>query len=130
MLPQSDMSFLEGRFGDNGYAVTAEPGFIFVVVPGYPLPPGYTCSQADLLLRLQTGYPDAPPDMWWFSPAVSKADSVVIPNTESTEHHLGRDWQRWSRHLPPGSWKSGIDGLESFFALLREDVHKWVGGAR
>jgi Prokaryotic E2 family E len=127
MLPSVDTAFLEGRFGGGNFTITADAGYTCVVVPGFSLPEGYNSSQADLLLRLQNGYPDCQPDMWWFSPAVLKTDNTVIPNTDTTEQHLGRGWQRWSRHLPPGAWRPGIDGLESFFALLCKDLGKWVG---
>lgn len=128
MLPLEDMKFLTERFGDGNFTVTPESGFTCVVIPGYGLPAGYAREKSDLLLRLQSGYPDVPPDMWWFHPAVMRADGSPIPQTEVTEQHMGRSWQRWSRHLQPGSWRSGVDGLEGFFALLRKDLTKWVGG--
>ena len=93
-----------------------------VVIPGFPLPSGFSRTTADLLLRLPAGYPDLPPDMWWFDPAVSRQDGQGIPATDSVEHHIGRSWQRWSRHFQPGQWQSGIDGLESFIALIRREL--------
>jgi hypothetical protein len=79
-----------------------------------------------LLLRLSPGYPDVPPDMWWFDPPVRLANGGSIPATEHIETHLGRAWQRWSRHFNSGQWKSGIDSLESFMALIRKDLSKYV----
>jgi hypothetical protein len=60
--------------------------------------------------------------MWWFDPPLQRADGQHIPATESIEHHLGRIWQRWSRHLAGGQWRSGIDGLENFLALVRKEL--------
>src|ERR1051325_5995125 len=51
--------------------------------------------------------PDVPPDMWWFDPAVRLADSRSVQATECIEQYLGRSWQRWSRHLNQGQWRSG-----------------------
>ena len=95
---------------------------------GFVCPAGFDPEKADLLLRLQPGYPDVPPDMWWFDPPVRREDGQPIPQTEVIEHYLGRGWQRWSRHLPAGQWRSGIDGLESFLALLRKELERCVNG--
>lgn len=116
MLPVIDQDYLGGRF--PGHQVVPDGGLIAVVLPGFSLPQGFTQTASDLLLRLQPGYPDIPPDMWWFSPAVVRSDGAVIAATNVQEVQLGRSWQRWSRHLNPGQWKSGIDTLESFLALV------------
>jgi hypothetical protein len=120
MLPAHDMKYLKELSPDA--SVTAEAGMVCVVIPAFPLPPGFDRPASDLLLRLATGYPDVHPDMWWFEPAVKRTDGVTIPATESRERHLGREWQRWSRHLQPGQWKSGIDCLESYIALVRKEL--------
>lgn len=123
-LTQSEIDYLGERFTD--YRVTSEANMQCIVLPSYTLPTGYAPSRSDLLIRLNPGYPDVPPDMWWFDPAVRPINHPVPPQTECTEQHLGRQWQRWSRHLNPGQWKSGIDSLESFFALLRLELERWV----
>lgn len=116
MLPIMDGEYLAARF--PGHTVVPDRGLIAVVLPGFVLPPGFTKRASDLLLRLQPGYPDVPPDMWWFSPAIVRTDGAGIAATQVNEAYLGRVWQRWSRHLDPGQWKSGIDTLESFLALV------------
>lgn len=124
MLPASDASYLRERAPNH--VVSAEANMTCVLIPDYPLPKGYDRSHADLLLRLSAGYPDVAPDMWWFDPPVRRADGQTIRATEVTEHHLGRSWQRWSRHFTPGQWKSGIDSLESYLALLRRELERSV----
>jgi hypothetical protein len=99
-----------------------------VVVRDFCLPPGLNRAQADLLLRFSAGYPDIAPDMWWFSPPLQRAAGEPIPATEVIENHLGRSWQRWSRHLPAGQWRSGTDGLESFLALIRGELERSARG--
>ena len=120
MLPPIDQAHLDARA--PGSAVSFYGGMICVVIPSFPSPAGFTQASADLLLRLSPGYPDVPPDMWWFCPAVRRADGQVIPATESQESHLGRTWQRWSRHFNPGQWRSGVDSLESYLALVRQEL--------
>lgn len=120
MLPTVDHDYLQARA--PGHAVSLEAGMISVVIPSFPLPSGFTTAAADLLLRLAPGYPDVAPDMWWFEPAVRRTDGQVIAATESQETYLGRTWQRWSRHLQAGQWRSGIDSLESYLALVRKEL--------
>lgn len=128
MLPSTDEAFLTDRA--IPHEKRAEAGMTCVVLPGWTLPAGYDRQTVDLLVRLPTGYPDLPPDMWWFDPPVHLANGVTIPATDATEQHLGRSWQRWSRHFQPGQWKSGVDGLESYIALIREELTRWARGIR
>lgn len=120
MLPPDDHDYLQARV--PGHVVSLDGGMINIVIPSFPLPAGFTLGVADLLLRLSAGYPDVPPDMWWFEPAVRRVDGQTIAATESQEAYLGRTWQRWSRHLQPGQWRSGIDSIESYLALVRKEL--------
>jgi hypothetical protein len=121
MLPQHEMAYLKEHC--PGHSVTAEGGMVCVVIPALQLGSGFNHAEADLLLRLAPGYPDVPPDMWWFSPSVARLDGRTIPATEVMETHMGRSWQRWSRHLDPTHWKSGIDSLESYLSLVRKELY-------
>lgn len=123
-LPQIDLAHLADRGPEH--SVSSEANMVCVVIRGFLLPPGYEQSKSDLLLRLSPGYPDVPPDMWWFDPPVRRTDGKAIPATDSMEQHLGRSWQRWSRHLSAGQWKPGIDCLESFLALIRRELERCV----
>jgi hypothetical protein len=123
-LPADDAAYLQDRGLEH--QATSESGMLCIVLPAFPLPSGYNRETADLLIRLPGGYPDVPPDMWWFDPAIRGAGGEAIRNTESIETHLGRQWQRWSRHFSAGQWKSGIDGLESYIALISRDLQESV----
>ncbi len=103
-------------------SIQDEGGMTCVEIPNFRLPDGFTISTATLLLRLNPAFPDVPPDMWWFNPPAKRADGATIPATDTTEHHLGRKWQRWSRHLEPSQWQSGTDSLESFIAIIRREL--------
>lgn len=120
MLPPNDVDYLEARA--PGHAVSNEAGMTCVLLPAFPLPDGLDCAHSDLLLRLSPGYPDVPPDMWWFNPPIRLRNGGEILATQVRERHLGRDWQRWSRHLSPGQWRSGVDSLESYLALVRREL--------
>jgi hypothetical protein len=120
VLPQIDLDCLAERA--LGFKVSSEGGIICVLVPDFALGSGFDRATADLLLRLSPNYPDVAPDMWWFHPRVRRVDGAEIPATQAYEHHLGREWQRWSRHLHPGQWRSGIDSLESYLAIIRREL--------
>lgn len=121
MLPQIDVDYLNEVAPEH--TTSQEAQMVCVLLPEFPVPPGFTCEKSDLLLRLPVGYPDIAPDMWWFSPAIVRNDNVTIPATNATETHLGRQWQRWSRHLSTGQWKSGIDSLESYLSIVKRELN-------
>lgn len=123
-LPESDLTYLRER--EIQHELIVESNMTCIVIPGLTLPPGFNVPVADLLLRLAAGYPDVPPDCWWFDPAVTLASGISLPATGVFEQLLGRRWQRWSRHFNGGQWQSGIDGLESFLALIRAELNRCV----
>ena len=123
-LPEIDAAYL----GERGitHEIVVDSGMTCVVVSQWPLPRGFDRDESDLLIRLSPGYPDVPPDMWWFSPPVHLANGQDLPATNAVEAYLGRSWQRWSRHFSGGQWQSGVDGLESFLALIRQNLERSV----
>lgn len=127
-LPLPDQRYLAER--QIAHQVQLDQGMTCVTFLAWRLPPGLNVSQVDVLLRLAPGYPDVAPDMWWVNPDVRRADGMVIPGTDVREQHLGRNWQRWSRHFQPGQWQSGIDGLESYLALIRAEFAAACGQGR
>lgn len=120
MLPAPDREFLE-RAG-IAYRVFEEGGMLNVELIDFPMPPGLNATRANVLFRLSASYPDTPPDMWWVIPHLATVSGGSIVATETIETYDGRTWQRWSRHLDPSAWRSGIDGLESYVRLLRTEL--------
>lgn len=99
-----------------------------IVIRAYRLPPGYDRSETDLLLRLSPGYPDAQPDMFWCDPPVRIASTGGFPQAaDLTETYLGRQWQRFSRHLNPGAWHPGTDTLASYLSLIGLELQRSGG---
>jgi hypothetical protein len=120
VLPSYDQAFLEERY--PGWSQVQEGGMLCVLLPNFLLPPGFTVDAANLLIRLSPGYPDLPPDMWWFEPFICRRDGATIEQTNCHEVYLGRVWQRWSRHLNPGHWRPGVDSLESYMSLVNSQL--------
>ena len=123
-LPPSDIAYLNER--GVAYEIATESDMTCVVMPEWPLPNGFDRDAADLLVRLNPGYPDVPPDMWWFAPPVHLANGTALPATSAVERYLGREWQRWSRHFQNGQWQSGVDGLGGYLTLIRQDLERSV----
>jgi Prokaryotic E2 family E len=126
-LPAPDVEFLERR--GFVHEVIVDGNMTCVVLKNWMLPQGMSHELADLLIRLQPGYPDLPPDMWWFDPGLTLVNGTIIQATEHAENYLGRSWQRWSRHFNPGQWRSGVDGLESYVALIDRELSRSVASA-
>lgn len=124
-LPPTDLEFLVER--EIHYQAHVDGNVTCLVFPAWRVPFGYEQQGTDVLVRLMPGYPDVPPDMWWLSPALTVPGGAPIPGTDLTEVHLGRSWQRWSRHFQPGQWRTGIDGLESFLALIGAELERCAG---
>jgi hypothetical protein len=120
LLLPTDAQCLDDRGLD--YEVAVEAGMTCVVIKSYKLPHGYDRSESDLLVRLPAGFPDVAPDMWWFAPGIRLATGATVQATELIELHLGRQWQRWSRHFQQGQWRSGVDGLEGYLALIQHEL--------
>ena len=119
-LPQVDVAFLEERALQHH--VEVDGGMTCVLISSWRLPSRYSRSETDLMIRLSPGYPDVAPDMWWFNPAIYRADGTELPNTNVFENYLGHRWQRWSRHFSSSQWRSGVDSLESYLALIRQHL--------
>lgn len=118
MLDDGDHEWLKARGFD--YEVIEESGWTNLIIKGYVLPPGFDHDQVDLLVRLASGFPDSPPDMFWVDPWIKLVRTqAYAPTSEQAETHAGRTWQRFSRHLGPGAWRPGIDSLESWMASIR-----------
>jgi hypothetical protein len=126
LLLPADCRCLEDR--GLAYEVSADAGMTCVVIKAWQLPAGYDRTESNLLVRLPAGFPDVAPDMWWFAPAVKLASGATAQATELTENYLGQQWQRWSRHFQPGQWRSGLDGLESYLALIQAELIRCAGG--
>jgi hypothetical protein len=108
----------------------ALPGgtWIYVLIHDYVLPDGFEPASTTMLLRLPPGFPDAAPDMFWADPPIKvratgaypvAADQFELYPVDGEESMQVRRWQRFSRHLPNGAWRPGIDDLRSWLRTIR-----------
>lgn len=122
-LPEDDQMFLKERDYDwTVYPGDTQGGFLvirnFAVSGG-----GFSPPVTDLMIRIPAQYNMAPLDMWYCDPPIRLAATGQFAQaSEVTEAHLGRNWQRFSRHLPAGVWRPGIDGLSTFMPVIWREL--------
>jgi hypothetical protein len=121
-LPARDVKFLNER--GLAWELLPDPqGAACLVVKEFNVAAGgFTPATTELMIRIPPQYPMTPLDMWYCDPPVRLAASGQFATaSEVMESHLGRNWQRFSRHLN-GGWRSGVDGLRSYFALIHREL--------
>lgn len=124
LLPDSDLKYLRSKGLD--FEAQLEGNMISLVIKRFALPAGYQPSEVDLLLRLPLQFPQVPPDMFWTDPVISYTNGGTPSQTQAREVHVGRSWQRWSRHFGRSHWRPGIDDLRSYLRLIRSTLEKEV----
>jgi E2/UBC family protein E len=120
-LPTRDVRFLSERGYD--WNVASDGGGAYLVVKKFGVSGGgFAPAETDLMIRIPPQYPITPLDMWYCHPTIRLASTgQFAPASEVVEAHLGKTWQRFSRHLN-GTWKPGVDGLRSFFVLIQREL--------
>lgn len=90
----------------------------WVIVHNLTLPPGYSPARVSMAVLMAPGYPEAPLDMAYFSPAIARADGKPIPAL--SQHSIcSVSWQRWSRHRTAvNPWVPGEDSLTTHLAFI------------
>ena len=111
VLPSGDRRYLAER--GLPFREVEDRGRKAVILERFALPKGlFQVGEADILIQLPPGYPDAAPDMFWASPHLVLAASGREPRqTQVRETFDGKQWQRWSRHSQ--EWRQGADGLRT-----------------
>ncbi len=107
---------------EYGYPWEAvKDGSLWVLLHEFPVLPGYNVDRTTAALQLPTGYPDAPIDMVYFRPFLTRADGKPIKATNHKQTIAGQDYQRWSRHRTRANpWKPGEDGLATHLILVED----------
>lgn len=115
-LPTADEAFLNAHY--PGWEAVKDGKTQWVVVPDFPLPPGFNVGVATLAIDLVAGYPDAALDMAYFAPDLQRTDGKSIPAL-ATRQFEGKPWQRWSRHRTNANkWIAGEDSVATHIAYI------------
>jgi Prokaryotic E2 family E len=127
VLPEPDSTYLAERWPDHTVAI--EGSSVVVVLPGYELPVGFEPRRVDLCLILPFGFPETQPDMFWVDPWVTLHGQQPA-TANQPQQILGRTWQRFSRHLQPGTWRPGVDNLQSWLSAIRTILEREAATGR
>jgi hypothetical protein len=121
-LPEADQRYLDDH-GLVAEVITHGP-HTGVVIHGFALPPDkFNHEAADVLILLPVGYPDVPPDMFYFEPWLKMRSTGQYPSKADAAHSFdNRSWQRWSRHNP--EWRPGVDGLHTMLKRVERALHE------
>ena len=122
-LPERDNQFLAERGFDWECVTDPNGGGQCVVIKGFNVSGGgFAPPATDLMIRIPPQYPMTPLDMWYCNPPIRIGQTGQFAQaSEVTENYIGRNWQRFSRHLN-GKWKPGVDSLRSFFTLIQREL--------
>lgn len=121
-LPSRDVKFLNER--EFKWQLVPDPqGAAYLLIKDFDVTAGgFAPTIIELMIRIPCQYPMASLDMWYCDPPIRVAATGQFAQaTEVMETHLGRSWQRFSRHLN-GTWRPGVDGIKSFFALIQQEL--------
>ena len=120
LIPEDDIAFLEEK--GLAYDLVAVVGEVHLVLHKFRFLK-YMPSEAEMLIRIPAGYPQAALDMFFTIPDV-KLPSGAFPD-RSDQHPVigGKAWQQWSRHT---NWRAGVDSLRSFVSAVIREIDKGI----
>lgn len=112
-----------GRLESMGFEVeVAASDAIYVVIKDYPIPGNvWDRSSSDLLIMAFDTYPNAPLDMFWLDPPVSRRSGEAAGGT-GTETRNGREWQSFSWHI--GGWDPAHDNLVTYLDVVNDRLRR------
>lgn len=121
-LPEDDEFFLRRKGFKWSLVPDGDGGFL--IIEAFPVSGAkYDRESTVLMVRIPPKYNMAKLDMWYVDPPLRLKGSNQLPNAAATfETHAGRSWQRFSRHLPDGAWRAGVDGLPMFFTFINSEL--------
>jgi Prokaryotic E2 family E len=117
LLPEADVEFLVEK--EYEFELIAYNGTTHVILKNVSFSGNYKPRNADILIIVPAGYPNAQLDMFWVCPEIYFKNGSAPDRTGHRESFHGRTWQRWSRH---GSWRGGIDNLRTFISSIRKEI--------
>lgn len=122
-LPDEDEEFLKA-LGVEWEVLPDGESAAFLIIKGFDVTGGgFAPGTTDLMLRIPAQYPLTPLDMWYCYPAIKLiSTNAYADRADAFETYLGTSWQRFSRHLPGGSWRPGLDGLKTFFTFIFSEL--------
>ena len=114
-LPSKDRKFLISKGFE--FREVSDGAVRGLIIDNFPIRPEgkFNLHTSSLLIILPTGYPDVPPDMFYFSPEIRlTSTNGYAAQTDQKPIYFQQTWQQWSRHAPPSQWRAGKDGIQAY----------------
>jgi hypothetical protein len=121
ILPEQDAEYLASKCAK--VEVIKNASDVHVIFQDYAFPEAYQTRQANLLIVIPAGYPNAKLDMFWTCPDVKLATGKWPTSSEVHQDFHGKSWQRWSRHI---NWRSGVDSLRTFVTSTQREIARGI----
>lgn len=96
----------------------------YLVIKGYPVAAEiYDRSSTDVMIRIPALYNNAALDMFYCEPPLKLKSGGYPDRADHFEDHIGRRWQRFSRHFPT-PWRAGVDGLATLLTFVHRELQR------
>ncbi len=80
-------------------AVDEPDGSVVLIIPGFPLPAGFSASSTRIAVRIPALYPAEKLDLFWLDPSLARISGVALPNVMAQNVRLaGESWTQISWH--------------------------------
>jgi hypothetical protein len=73
-------------------------GTLLVVIPQYPIPPGFDRDAVRIAVRVSALYPAEKMDLFWLDPSMRRRDGGAMPNVMGVVTLDGESWTQISWH--------------------------------
>jgi hypothetical protein len=119
-LPEEDEDYLRQKGFDWELIPVEEEGCL--VLKGYSVSATvYDRSATDVMIRIPAQYNNAALDMFYCDPPLKLKNGGYPNRADHFENHVGRKWQRFSRHFPT-PWRPGVDGLPTLLTFVQREL--------
>jgi hypothetical protein len=93
-----------------------------IIIPGVPLPTGWSKNSIELKFVAPVGYPFSRPDCFWTDADLRLASGAIPQNTGPTPiPHLGTPQLWFSWHV--GNWNPNSDNLLTYLHVIERRLH-------
>lgn len=121
-LPEDDEGYLRHKGFDWELLPVGEEGCL--VLKDYAVSASmYDRATTDVLIRIPAQYNNAALDMFYCDPPLKLQSGAYPDRADHFETHIGRNWQRFSRHFPT-PWRAGVDSLPTLLTFVQRELHR------
>jgi hypothetical protein len=95
---QREIESVQSKY-PGSYPFEETSGSLILVVPDFPIPPGFTTRSTRIAIRLPSLYPTEKLDLFWVDPALQRSDGGQLSNVMGTGIQMADlTWMQISWH--------------------------------